>query len=1083
MSRQTTQTRRRVRKGVCQARSRFRPTIEVIEDRCLLSAPAWPAWLPIASPTLSQSATLDAAQTLNLTGDPGHLSDLQAADAQGIIANQHGAGGVNWFTFTLNQVSQVQLATFNVAGASNLDSVISLYDTEAQDYTNPPINYNYDAAPYDPLQHRLMVQIDSESSGSIDRQLAAGTYYVAVSGHGDRFFNPFLADSGYAGSTGAYGLLVTASPLSIAPTDGPVVLAVDSGLSNGPGLFPGTSIVYSSPLAIYVDLSSPIDPSSVSLQQSLDDGSSVQLTYNPTGQFGNGNDSAVLLNGFHYALDAMELQLQPAAPLEPGFYQLTLAGNSSTGNQVLMDPTDTYDLGQSSANPTGQDFTTTFQVAGSEGGDDTAATAQNLGNITNGGIVQAIGAIGDDPAYSPYSSSLNLTNPAAQVNLYHFQITGQGNHEFSAEVFAGRIGSTLGAAISLFRLDASNAESPLQLIASNDGSGNQTVSSTGQYLPLATDPILDVGLTAGDYYLAVSSSGNMPDLNGNPPGSNGIFDPNMTESGTNGISTGPYVLNLLVQPAAPSPHIVATSIHAGARLTAAPTQVTLTFDSTVNLLALANQADSGSATSEPTFSSVFVVEPNGQKVFPGFLSYDTTTNQATFLMLDRLPNGVNELHLSGANGLTGLGGNPLAGNDPDGDYVVSFTVADPSAPANPLNRPEGSSHDLGVLFPTEVQNGVTIAGNLVASAFSDSYTLQLTESQEYQFSLNGPPLIPGGPPTSLPEDMQITMTDANGLPVIPLANGISNVLLANLTPGTYTIHISRSAGDTTGTVPYELLVTMLNTHDNPPPLAIGAAPALQIRALSDTPPTGTVPPSAPVVSAPSSPNTSSGVAGAALASRADLAGGVTNTTTGPSFALAAPLQVQGLSNGPIVVAFDATRAVGSDTIFAVLMSSTSTIEVATGDASATTDRLASAWSDWQWIDSLLRAAAPTNSAPRPDAEQTIAAQHGPRLARPIRMFQVEPAAELRGVPEVTETATSAVAVQVEGTTSLSAGNDESSPGMNETKRSPLTLVAAIFSTAMAALFVWGRSHRAAEPISSLKSRKTHVLDQTVKLAN
>ena len=426
------------------------------------------------------------------------------------------------------------------------------------------------------------------------------------------------------------------------------------------------------------------------------------------------------------------------------------------------------------------------------------------------------------------------------MDLYQFQISGPGTYEFSAEVFAGRIGSTLDPALSLFRVDPSNSPSPLQLVASNDGSGNQTVASNGQFLPLVTDPVLDVGLTAGVYYVAVSSSGNLPDLNGNPPGSNGNFDPNVSESGTNGSSTGPYVLNVLIQPAAPAPHVVSTSIPAGE--TAPPTQLTVTFDSTVNLLALANQADSGAATTEPTLSSVYIVEPNGQRVFPGLLSYDTATNQATFLMLDRLPNGVNQLHLSGPNGLTGLGGNPLVGNDPSGDYVVSVTVADPTAPADPLNRtedmsadPSGTVPNLGVLFPGEVQSGVTVTGTLAASAISDSFTLQLLEPQEYQFALNGPPLVPGGPLTSLPANLQMTITDATGTVVTPLANGNADTVLANLTPGLFTIQISQSSGGSTVSVAYAILITMLYAHDNPPPLSVGATPVLQIRTLSNSP--------------------------------------------------------------------------------------------------------------------------------------------------------------------------------------------------------------------------------------------------------
>ena len=44
-------------------------------------------------------------------------------------------------------------------------------------------------------------------------------------------------------------------------------------------------------------------------------------------------------------------------------------------------------------------------------------------------------------------------------------------------------------------------------------------------------------------------------------------------------------------------------------------------------------------------------------------------------MQDALANGKYVLHFSGVGGLTDLAGNPLAGNDPSGDYVVPFTVA------------------------------------------------------------------------------------------------------------------------------------------------------------------------------------------------------------------------------------------------------------------------------------------------------------------------------------------------------------------------------------------------------------------------
>ncbi len=606
------------------------------------------------------------------------------------------------------------------------------------------------------------------------------------------------------------------------------------------------------------------------------------------------------------------------------------------------------------------------------------------------------------------------------------------------------------------------------------------MSSNGQFLPLLTDPVLDVGLTAGTYYLAVSSSGNMPDLNANPPGANDIFTPNVTESGANGSSTGPYVLNVLVQPAAPAPHVVAASIRAGATLTTAPTRFTVTFDSAVNLTALANQADSGSVTTEPTISSVFILEPNGQQVFPGLLSYDAATHQATFLMLDRLPNGVNQLHLSGPDGLPGLGGNPLVGNDPSGDYVVSFTVADPLAPADPLNRTQaplneatGTGQDLGVLFPAEVQNGVTVAGTLAASASSDSYTMQLLEPQEYQFSLDGPPSVPGGPLTPLSADLQIAITDATGAAVVPLPNGNAGTLLVNLAPGFYTIQISRPAGDAASSVPYVMLVTMLYTHDNPPPLSVGSTPFLQIRAISD--PSAPVSPSSPVVSVPSSTNPFGGNALAALTSSTDLAGGITNTTTGSALASAAPLQVQGLGNAPVALASNVPIADVTLVSFAATASSNPTNQVSTGDATALMDFLAAFWNDWRTDEWLPRSAAPATSLqpnPQPGLERTDVSR---QQSRPSDMNAGPEVAPRR----LTEAA-SAVFLAAEETTTPTPGQNAIHTGANQTARGPLTLLGAIFSVALAGLFVLARTRLAPE---RRDQRRDTMLDQTVDFSN
>jgi len=140
-------------------------------------------------------------------------------------------------------------------------------------------------------------------------------------------------------------------------------------------------------------------------------------------------------------------------------------------------------------------------VAGATGSDDTAATAQQLGNVAAAGLIQMSGAIGDDPFFNPSLSS-DPTNPepqyipANQVDLYHFEITGPGRYAMLAEVFAGRIGSPLDPGISLYELDPSSGS--LFFLAGNNNTLDPTQGTDGS-IPLFTDSALTAGLTAGDY--------------------------------------------------------------------------------------------------------------------------------------------------------------------------------------------------------------------------------------------------------------------------------------------------------------------------------------------------------------------------------------------------------------------------------------------------------------------------------------------------------------------------------------------------------------------------------------------------------
>src|SRR5437016_3063473 len=150
----------------------------------------------------------------------------------------------------------------------------------------------------EPLEQRSLLSV----APTPGLPLAAGSYYLAVSGAGNSLFNPFLADSGYYGQTGSYQLQLAAADLGLGPADGPAVLASDPAAG---------STLDRSPTVFRLDLSAAIDPTTVL------PGDDVWLAYNPAGTFGDGNDQDVPLNTVHFSDAATELQLTPAAPLAP----------------------------------------------------------------------------------------------------------------------------------------------------------------------------------------------------------------------------------------------------------------------------------------------------------------------------------------------------------------------------------------------------------------------------------------------------------------------------------------------------------------------------------------------------------------------------------------------------------------------------------------------------------------------------------------------------------------------------------------------------------------------------------------------
>src|SRR5262249_56212207 len=130
------------------------------------------------------------------------------------------------------------------------------------------------------------------------------------------------------------------------------------------------------------------------------------------------------------------------------------------------------------------------------------------------------------------------------------------------------------------------------------------------------DSVLYASLTAGqDYYVAVAGGSNTPSpLEGQPPGSPGVYDPNIPNSAQNGLSTGPYLLNLLVQATPDPPHVVATSPIAGETLTQIPTQLTVKFDEPMNLAQLA--ASTFQVVSQKIQPPIYIQGPDGSQDFP-----------------------------------------------------------------------------------------------------------------------------------------------------------------------------------------------------------------------------------------------------------------------------------------------------------------------------------------------------------------------------------------------------------------------------------------------------------------------------------
>ncbi|MBL7132690.1 MAG: SBBP repeat-containing protein, partial [Phycisphaerae bacterium] len=132
----------------------------------------------------------DAGDTLATAANLGTLvagSPVVPGDQVG--NGPYGTKDVDLYTFTLASSGTVTLDVDAQAIGSGLDAYLRLLNASGQE-----IAKNDDTHGLDPY---------------LTLTLAAGTYYVGVSGYANRYYNPGSAGSGIAGSTGPYTLTVS----------------------------------------------------------------------------------------------------------------------------------------------------------------------------------------------------------------------------------------------------------------------------------------------------------------------------------------------------------------------------------------------------------------------------------------------------------------------------------------------------------------------------------------------------------------------------------------------------------------------------------------------------------------------------------------------------------------------------------------------------------------------------------------------------------------------------------------------------------------------------------------------------------
>jgi hypothetical protein len=766
-------TKRNFRRG-SRPRLVTRPHLENLETRCLLSA------YTLFGETLDSSANL------------GSLDAGGRASAAAVIgAGPAGAADVYWYRFHLNGTQQVHLSVLTGEIGSRLVGAVSLFNDAPYDPFGP-------ADYYTPTGWRMVAQDDAGNHpgvARIDRLLGEGEYWVAVSGSGNDYFTQTLADTGLDGSTGAFQLSLTTNDPGPAYSDPdvPVVLASDPS--------PG-DVLAQSPFVLRFDLNTPVDPGSITTDFG-DPGATAQLWFSATNDFAGGA-TQVDLSSATVALQpaANELLITPSAPLPAGYYRATLLGYG----------------------PDGTDYVVPFRIQGIAGNTDptkqagvTPGSAYDIAGAEDGRLHQLAGAIGNDPT-DPVPWDQNAQQ------YYHFSVTGPGPYALGAEVFAGRIGSPLQPVLTLFKADANGN---LVFVADNAGTHNGTLD-TDNFMPLYTDPALFVSVTRGEYYLAVSTGQNFYDPV-DPTGTD-PFDPATPDSGCGGNSTGPFVLNVLLQRPGPAPHVVAVTPDTGPTGTGPLAGLHVRFDQPVNLLAVAFQAFLESQWHDGTLSSVRLFGPNNIAPALRLESYDDATNTASFVLLSAVPAGDYTFVLfgDGPEGIASATGTPLAGNGGD-VFVTHFLVSGDASPRSTFTSQPGNddlahAQLVGVLYPMQVSQGVTFTRGSTphATDTEDDYSITVLQSRLYSVNISG---------TSPPAGLALSFVDPTGKVIESFVyHRGQQPMPFLLNAGPYVLRVSWSGAAR----PYTVRISYSGSPENPTPLVIGSGPALRVRLLTNS---------------------------------------------------------------------------------------------------------------------------------------------------------------------------------------------------------------------------------------------------------